>query len=181
MAVGATHGAMRNTARVATYHGFNDGDLYYANGGNGVDNGDFAQNDGENNVYIAYASGDFKVAASTDVYDNKQELGASYTFNSFTIGTAVDTDSNFMVSAKYNGGNWNVGLGTNQDSDIVLTAGYDISDATSIGFGIDAASGGNINSVGLQVSQDLGGADLISAVGQNQGNTVASLGVMFSF
>ena len=183
LAVGATHGAMRNTARVATFHGFNDGGLYYSNGGNGVDNGDgdFAQNDGANNVYIAYSSGDLKVAASTDVDGNKQEVGASYTFDAVTLGVAADTASNWMVSAKYDGGNFNVGLGTNQDSDIVLTAGYDISDATSIGFGLDAASGGNINSVGLQIAQDLGGATLTGAVGQNQSNTVASLGVMFSF
>ncbi len=170
---------MKTTARMATFHGFNDGGLYYTAGGTGVDN-----NDSGNNVLISYAAGDFKVAASADVAGATQEIAASYTFNSFTIAAGVDSSAGtrWMLGGKYNGGNWNVGLGTNSNSDIVLTAGYDISDATSIGFGVDAASGGTINAVGLQVKHDLGGANLIGAVGQVGGNnTVASLGVMFSF
>jgi outer membrane protein OmpU len=182
LAVGATHGAMKNTARIATFHGFNDGGLYYTAGGSGVDNNISSHNDSGNNVYIKYAAGDLTVAASSDVAGATQEIAASYTSNSFTIAAGVNTSSDWMVGAKYNGGDWNVGLGTNSNSDIVLTAGVNISDATSIGFGVDAASGGTINAVGLQVSQDLGGASLIGAVGQVGGNTtVASLGVMFSF
>ena len=184
LAVGATHGAMKTTARIATFHGFNDGGFYYTAGGSGVDNNVSTHNDSGNNVLISYSAGDFKVAASADVAGTTQELAASYTFNSFTIAAGVDSSAGtrFMVGAKYNGGNWNVGLGTNSNSDIVLTAGYDISDATSIGFGVDAASGSTINAVGLQVKHDLGGANLIGAVGQVGGNnTVASLGVMFSF
>lgn len=182
MAVGATHGAMKTTARIATFHGFNDGGLYYQAGGTGVDNNISSHNDSGNNVLIAYEAGDFRVAASTDVAGTTQELAASYTFNSFTIAAGVDSNSDWMLGAKYNGGNWNVGLGTNDNSDIVLTAGYDISAATSIGLGVDAASGGGINAAGIQVSHDLGGANLVGAVGQVGGNTtVASLGVMFNF
>ena len=182
LAVGATHGAMKNTARIATFHGFDNGGLYYTNGGTGVDNNISTHNDGGNNVYLKYAAGDLTVAASSDVAGAAQEIAASYTSNSFTIAAGVNTNSDWMVGAKYNGGDWNVGLGTNSNSDLVLTAGVNISDATSIGFGVDAASGGTINAVGLQVSQDLGGASLIGAVGQVGGNTtVASLGVMFSF
>jgi len=181
LAVGATSGAMKSLARVATFHGFNDGGLYYQAGGSGVDN-NVGMGDGGNNVLVRYDSGDFSVAAATDVAGATQELAASYTFNSFTIAAGVDTGNQWMLAAKYNGGAWNVGLGTNDNSDIVLTAGYNISDATSIGFGVDAASGGTINAVGLQVSHDLGGANLVGAVGQVGGNnTVASLGVMFSF
>ena len=179
--VGATHGAMKTLARTATFHGFNDGGFYYLAGGTGVDN-NVGLGDGGNNVLVRYDSGDFSVAAASDVAGTTQELAASYTFNSFTIAAGVDNNSQWQLAAKYNGGNWNVGLGTNDNSDIVLTAGYDISDATSIGFGVDAASGGAINAVGLQVSHDLGGANLVGAVGQVGGaTTIASLGVIFGF
>ena len=179
--VGATHGAMKTLARVATFHGFDNGGLYYAAGGSGVDN-NVGLGDGGNNVLIRYDSGDFSVAAGMDVAGTTQELAASYTFNSFTIAAGVDNGNQWQLAAKYNGGNWNVGLGTNDNSDIVLTAGYDISDATSIGFGVDRASNGTINAAGLQVAHDLGGATLTGAVGQIGGaTTVASLGVMFSF
>ena len=179
--VGATHGAMKTLARVATFHGFDNGGLYYAAGGSGIDN-NVGLGDGGNNVLIRYDSGDFSVAAATNVAGGTQELAASYTFNSFTIAAGVDNNQQWQLAAKYNGGNWNVGLGTNDNSDIVLTAGYNISDATSIGFGIDRATNGTINAVGLQVSHDIGGANLVGAVGQVGGNTtVASLGVMFSF
>ena len=183
LAVGATHGAMRNTARVATFHGFNNGSMYYTGGGNGVDNGDgdFAQNDGGNNIYVAYTAGDLKVAASTDVDGNKQEVGVSYTMNGFTVGAAADNANNFMLAAKYSGAGYNFGIGTNQDSDIVLTANYDIAEGTSIGLGVDMASGGDMNSMGVQVSHNLGGATVTGAVGQNQGNSIAMLGVQFSF
>ena len=182
LTVGATNGAMKSAARIATFHGFDDGSLLYAAGGPGVDSNVSTQNDGGNNVLISYASGDFTVRASTDVNGNNQEVGASYSFNNMTISAGADTASAWMLGVKYNGGNFNLGLGTNSNSDIVLTAGYDISDATSIGFGLDAASGGTINAVGLQVAHDLGGATLTGAVGQvNGSDTVASLGVQFSF
>ena len=183
LAVGATHGAMRNTARVAAFHGFNNGSMYYAGGGNGVDNGDgdFAQNDGGNNIYVAYTAGDLKVAASSDVDGNKQEVGVSYSMNGLTVGAAADNDNNFMLAAKYAGTGFNFGIGTNQDADIVLTANYDIAEGTSLGMALDMASGGDVNSMGVQVAHDLGGAKLYGAVGQNQGNSIAQLGVMFSF
>jgi outer membrane protein OmpU len=181
LAVGAKHGAMKTLARVATFHGFNDGGLYYTAGGSGVDN-NVGLGDGGNNVLVRFDSGDFSVAAATDVAGTTQELAASYTFNSFTVAAGVDSNSQFQVKAAYDGGQWNVALGTNDNSDVVITAGYDISDATSLGFGVDMDQNQNINAVGLQVSHDLGGASLIGAVGQVGGNTtVASLGVMFSF
>lgn len=182
LAVGATHGAMKNTARIATFHGFNDGGLYYTSGGSGVDNNISTHNDSGNNVYMKFAAGDLTVAASVDVDGDAQELAASYALNSFSFAAGVNDDGDFMLGAKYNGGNWNVGLGTNDNSDVVLTAGYDISDATSIGFGLDMDADQNINASGLQIKHDIGGANVFGAVGQVNGDTtVASLGVMFSF
>ena len=117
-----------------------------------------------------------------DVGGNTQELAASYTFDSITIAAGADSNNQWMLAAKYSGGDFSVGLGTNDNSDIVLTTSYNISDATSLGFGLDAASGGTFNAVGVQIAHDLGGAKLTGALGQVGGSTtVASLGVSFSF
>jgi outer membrane protein OmpU len=181
LAVGATHGAMKTLARVATFHGFDAGSLYYTAGGSGVDN-NVGLGDGGNNVLVRFDSGDFSVAAGMDVDGNTQEIAASYTFNNITIAAGADSNNQWMLAAKYSGGDFSVGLGTNDNSDIVLTTGYNISDATSLGFGLDAASGGTFNAVGVQIAHDLGGATLTGAVGQVGGSTtVASLGVSFSF
>ncbi len=106
LAVGATHGAMKTLARVATFHGFDAGSLYYAAGGSGVDN-NVGLGDGGNNVLVRYDSGDFSVAAGMDVDGNTQEIAASYTFNSFTIAAGADSGNQWMLAAKYNGGNFN--------------------------------------------------------------------------
>jgi len=121
LAVGATNGAMKSLARVASYQGFNDGGVV------GMDSNTSTLNDSGNNIYIGYAAGDFKVAVGADIAGTTQDIAASYTVNSFTIGAGADSNNEWMIAASYDGGNWSAALGANSDNDIVLKAGYDIS------------------------------------------------------
>ncbi|WP_293440236.1 porin [Planktotalea sp.] len=177
--VGATHGAMRNTARVTTYLGFNRGGVV------GNDNSIVGvQNDGGDNVLVMYKTGDLTVAASTDVGGLEQEVGVGYTMNGFNLGLGVNTADGWMFKAGYSGGNYAANLGLNSDNDAVLTFSYDISDATSLAFGAEFSTDGGTTTtdyIGAQVSHDLGGASLVGTIGQNNDVTVAGLGVSFSF
>jgi outer membrane protein OmpU len=177
--VGATHGAMRNTARVTTYLGFNRGGIV------GNDNSiGGTQTDGGNNVLVMYKTGDLTVAASTDVDGVQQEVGVGYTMNGFNLGLGVNTADGWMFKAGYSGGNYAANLGLNSDNDAVLTFSYDISDATALAFGAEFSTDGGTTTtdyIGAQVSHDLGGASLVGTIGQANDVTVAGLGVSFSF
>ena len=182
LAVGATHGAMKTLARVATFHGFDAWWPVLRSGWFWRRQQCWHSATVATTFLFVMTLATSQLQQACDVDGNTQEVAASYTFNSITIAGGADSNNQWMLAAKYSGGDFNVGLGTNDNSDIVLTAGYDISDATSLGFGLDAASGGTFNAVGVQVAHDLGGAKLTGAVGQVGGSTtVASLGVSFSF
>ncbi|WP_439143350.1 porin [Planktotalea sp.] len=183
--VGATHGAMRNTARVTTYLGFNRGGVV------GNDNSTAnTQTDGGNNVLVMYSMGDLTLAASTDAAGNAQEVGVAYTMNGFTLGLGANadndaaTDTEWMFKAGYNGGNYAANIGLNSDNDAVVTFSYDISDATALAIGAEFSTANGTTTtdyMGVQVSHDLGGASLVGTLGQNNSVTVAGLGVSFGF
>ena len=181
VALGGTHGAMKTLARVATFHGFNDGGGLYIGGGTGVDNNISTHNDSGNNLLVKYDTGALSVAASVNVTGAAvYELAAKYTTNGFSVGAGFSDQNAWMLALGYSMGNVGVNIGTNDQSDITVTASYAINSATSVGFGFDKNSVGN--NIGLQVSHDLGGASLIGNVGRTEtGNSIAGLGVFFSF
>ena len=174
LAAGATNGAMKSLARVASYQGFNDGGVI------GFDSNTSGINDSGNNVYLSYAMGDFVVGLGSDAAGNEQDIAVRYTVNSFTIGAGASTNDEWMVSGSLNLGDVSAAIGYNSDETAVLKVGYAISDATSLSLAVQNATAGT--SYGVSVSQDLGGASLTGTLGQNAaGTTLAGLGVMFSF
>jgi len=177
LAVGATHGAMRNLARVASFQGFNGGGVIAFDTGHA---GVTGLTDGGNNVYLSYAMGDLVVGLASDVAGNEQDIAVRYTVNSFTIGAGANTNDGWMVSGSMDLGNVSASIGYNSADTAVLSVGYAISDATGLQFDVQNAAAGT--SYGVSVSQDLGGASLQGTLGQTAaGTTLAGLGVSFSF
>jgi outer membrane protein OmpU len=174
LAAGATNGAMKSLARVASYQGFNDGGVI------GFDTNTSGINDSGNNVYLSYAMGDLVVGIGSDAAGNEHDIAVRYTVNSFTIGAGVSSNDEWMVSGSLKSGAVSAAIGYNSDETAVLSVGYAISDATSLSLAVQNAAAGT--SYGVSVSQDLGGASLTGTLGQNAaGTTLAGLGVMFSF
>lgn len=176
VAAGATHGAMKTLARNATFLGFNDGGTLYLAGGTGVDNNTSGLNDSGNNVLITYTTGGFTVGVASDVAGTEADIGVKYASGAWSIGAGFSDADEWMVAGSYSTGDLSIGVGANSDDEFTLTAGYQISAATSLKFGYDSS-----DVYGLEVSHDIGGANLVGAVGQVAGTTVASAGVFFSF
>lgn len=179
MAVGATNGAMKTQARVATFHGFNDGGGLYAGGNSGVDN-NVGLGDGGNNVLVTYAMNGFTLAAASDVAGTTTEFGASYAANGLSVGAGIDNGNQWMAKVGYSANGMSINVGTNDNSDIVVTGSYAASDALSLGLGYDKDATGN--NVGLNVAYSLGGGATMTAnVARLHGTSAAGLGVQFSF
>lgn len=179
MAVGATHGAMKTQARVATFHGFNDGGGLYAGGATGVDN-NVGLGDGGNNVLVTYAMNGFTLAAASDVAGTTTEFGASYAANGLSVGAGIDNNNQWMAKVGYSANGMSINVGTNDNNDIVVVGSYAASDALSLGLGYDKDATGN--NVGLNVAYSLGGGATMTAnVARLHGTSAAGLGVQFSF
>lgn len=187
--IGATHGAAKTLARVATFHGFNDGGaLYY--GASGIDSNNSALNDSGNNILMQYTAGAITVGAATQINGDESDVAVRYNGGAWNVGAGIATDDTWMLAFGYSAGAFAVALGVNgnadDSNDIVATANYALSSATSINFGIDMDESTDTSNYGIQVSHDLGGASLIGNVGVvNSGGageaTVAGLGAFFSF
>ncbi|MFK7877794.1 MAG: porin [Paracoccaceae bacterium] len=178
--VGATNGAMRSLARQATFFGFNDG------GTLGFDNSDgggnaFARNSDANDVvYAAYETGGLTIGLSSDTAGNTAELAARYEVGSVSFGVGINDDDGWMLGVEYSGGALGVEVGINSESTLMVGLAYDVSSTFTISAALQDGDDGDV--IGIQGDYDLGGANLIGAIGQNKADdTVASLGVIFSF
>lgn len=184
--IGATHGAAKTLARVATFHGFNDGGGLYIGGGTGIDSNNSALNDSGNNVLMQYTTGAITFGVATQINGDESDVAVRYNGGAWNVGAGIGTDDTWMLAFGYSAGAFSVALGVNGNADdtndIVATANYAVSSATAINFGVDYDESVGESTYGLQVSHDLGGASLIANVGQTTaGNTVAGLGAFFSF
>jgi hypothetical protein len=179
--VGSTHGAIRKHARVAGFHGYNNGGIGYFDNTPGAD----TQNDGGNNVYVNYASGNLSLGLSTTSAEvggtRVVEYAASYSMNNVSVGFGANDGDFWAAKVTAKMGDVSVGLGVNEQERTSVTASMPLSASTSAAFGYQDSSAGD--RYGFQVSQDLGGgASLIANVQSDESSdTTAGLGVYFGF
>ena len=179
--VGSTHGAIRKHARVAAFHGYNNGGIGYFDNAPGAD----TQNDGGDNVYFNYAAGDLSLGLSTTSAEvggtRVIEYGVSYAMNNVSVGFGAN-DGDFWaakVTAKF--GDVSVGVGTNEQDRTSMTVDMPLTAATTGSFAYQDSSAGD--RYGFQVSHDLGGGVSLIANVQNDeaDDKTSGLGVYFSF
>ncbi|MBO9478629.1 porin [Shimia sp. R11_0] len=171
---------------------------FIANGFAGADDED------ANTVKVLYTAGDFAVSASyteendqidggaVDAAGDNYQIGASYNLGAHKIGAtygSADDNDQWVIGAGGSFGDFGYSaiIGDNDAQDDLLfgaSGTYAISAATTlvavVSTGGDAD---NDTSYGLGVNHSLGGGVTLGAgVGSNNaGNTVADLGVSFSF
>ncbi len=168
-------------------------------------------NPSKTTIKLRYTSGDFTVSASYSndqdadagppvVANDTEEwmLGAGYSFGDYEVGVAIGNeddgtaggDTDFWVitfGGSVGALDFAIQVADSDDMDDVsvgISGDYDVSAATSIRFVIaDGGASGNDTAVGVGFRHDLGGGvTLAGGIGQNvSGNTVADLGVSFSF
>lgn len=163
--------------------------------GFGNDNQDFSA------IKLRYTAGDLTAAASytndkVNDTDNFQ-VGVGYAFRDYSVGVAFGSGDMSGADVDY----WvatvdgSVGAvdfavqvadadGAGDDVSYGVSLDYDVSAATSIRFAVAGGGADGLDTaVGLGVVHDLGGGvSLLGGVGKNTaGNTVADLGVSFSF
>jgi outer membrane protein OmpU len=176
VAIGATHGAMRNHARVADFHGYNNGGIF------AVDNSTTGvQTDGGNNIYVSMKAGNLSFGVSSDVDGNSTEFGVSYAQDGFSFGVGANDADAWMARVGYTNGGLSVNIATNDLSDSIVQLGYEVSASTSISLAYEDNAAGS--AFGAQLNQDLGaGATFMANIAQTADNrTLLGAGVMFNF
>lgn len=156
--------------------------------GIGIDNVAEVVSHGSHNVRVDYAFGDVAVAATVGSASDDWAIGATASFDAFTVhvgaGEASGADQ-YNLTVGYAAGAFGVKAyigdnGTTQGYG--LEGSYTSGDVTVIGVVADNDGAGVDTAYGIGVAYDLGGATLAGGVGQNgAGNTVADLGISFSF
>lgn len=173
IAAGATHGAMKSLARSVAFYGFNNGGVSAVDNNNGM-------GDGDNNVYVSYALGAATLGVSADAAFTGTEVALAYSAGNMGFGVGMNNDSDWMAKVSYTAGDLSVTAGTNSDDKSSLVLGYSMTEATSLGLGMQDATAGS--SYAFDVSHDLGGATLSATVGESAaGATEAGLGIQFNF
>lgn len=141
---------------------------------------------GSHDVRVDYAFGDVAVAASVDSSNSDWAIGASASFDAFSVDlgygeTGGATQTNLTVG--YAAGAFGVKAfyADNGAADAFgLEGSYTTGDVTVTGVYADAGAAGD--AYGIGVAYDLGGATLAGGIGQNAADaTVADLGISFSF
>ena len=169
--LGATHGAMRNHARVASFHGFNNGGIL------AVDNTPAGTlTDGGNNVYVRYTAGALAFGVASDVGGDTTEVGVSYSADGMGFGVGMSSTDAWMANASFTAGAITAAVGISSADETVLSATYTV-DSLALNLAYE-----NNDTMGVQATYGLGGgANLIANAGQAAGVSVAGLGVQFSF
>lgn len=154
--------------------------------GIGIDDVAEVVSHGTHNVRVDYAFGDIAVAASVGSASDDWAVGATASFDAFTVhvgaGEAAGADQ-LNLTVGYAAGAFGVKAyyGDNGATDAWgLEGSYTTGDVTVTGVYADAGAAGD--AYGIGVAYDLGGATLAGGIGQNAAdNTVADLGISFSF
>lgn len=192
---------------VVNYYGYGVGFtsfLEYNQPVSGIPAGGFgAGNPSKTTIKLRYTAGDLTVAAS---YSNDEDgfvndieewmLGVGYNFGNYSAGIAFGSEDDAGAETDFVVATLGGSVGALDfaiqvaDSDamddvsIGISGDYDISAATSIRFVIaDGGASANDTAYGIGFRHSLGGGvTLAGGVGSNvSGNTVADLGVSFSF
>ncbi|SHH44026.1 porin [Cognatishimia maritima] len=155
--------------------------------GIGIDNVAEINNYGSHDVRVDYAFGDIKVAVSMDSsMSDEWAIGASASFDAFSVdvgfgetGGANDTN----ITLGYSAGAFGAKIFF-ADNDTITGQGVEVSytsgDVTVTGVYADNEGAADA-AYGVGVAYDLGGATLAGGIGEAGGNTVADLGISFSF
>lgn len=160
-------------------------------------------------VRLDFNAGGFGVSLSTDSTgdhasgDSEDAIAVSYNFGDWTVAAgyadnASGTNAAYSLSANGSIGDFGVGLGytdlENVGSKVTLSGSYNFGDTTVTAFvantsedtsgsaGIGGVAGSSETEYGIGFTHSLGGATLAGGVSSNYlGNTMADLGVRFSF
>lgn len=178
LTAGSTHGAIRKLARVAGFHGYNNGGIgYFDNAPSSV-----THNDGGQNLYAAYSVGGLTLGLSADAAETgrETEYGVSYTMNNITVGAAASSNDFWAAKVAGTVGGVSIALGVNELETTSLTASASMGAASTVSFGLMDTTAGS--TYGVELSHDLGGASLIANAQTDAADvTTAGLGVMFNF
>ncbi|MEE2944015.1 MAG: porin [Pseudomonadota bacterium] len=154
--------------------------------GIGIDNVAEVVSHGSHNVRVDYAFGDIAVAASVGSDSDDWAIGATASFDAFTVhvgaGEAGGLDQ-MNLTLGYSAGAFGVKayIGDNDSTQgYGVEASYTTGDVTLMGVYADSDTASEA-AFGVGVAYDLGGATLAGGVGSVAGETVADLGISFSF
>ncbi|MDO6728140.1 MAG: porin [Cognatishimia sp.] len=152
--------------------------------GIGVDNVAEINAYGSHDVRVDYAFGDIAVAASVDSSNNDWAIGASASFDAFSVDlgygeTAGAEQVNLTLGYSAGAFGAKVFYADNATADSLgLEGSYTTGDVTVTA--VYAESGAS-EGYGIGVAYDLGGATLAGGIGEVNNTTVADLGISFSF
>lgn len=142
---------------------------------------------GTHDVNVSYAFGDVSVAVSMDSSSDDWGIGGSASFDAFTVAVGLGETNGVdqsQITLGYSAGAFGGkvffaenGAVNGQGVEVSYTSG----DVTVTGVWADRDGAGDQSGYGIGVAYDLGGATLAGGIGEDRGNTVADLGISFSF